>query len=65
MFFLEWKITLGIHLIMETMVLEEFNYNLMTYDVKKVCEIENVNHHIVKFKHLVNPYLYRFFKFVI
>ena len=40
-------------------------YNLMTYDVKKVCEIENVNHHIVKFKHLVNPYLYRFFKFVI
>ena len=40
-------------------------YNLMTYDVKKVCEIENVNHHIVKFKHLINPYLYRFFKFVI
>ncbi len=37
----------------------------MTYNVKKVCEIENVNHHIVKFKHLVNPYLYRFFKFVI
>ena len=40
-------------------------YNLMTYNVKKVCEIENVNHYLVKFKHVVNPYLYRFFKFVI
>ena len=40
-------------------------YNLMTYNVKKVCEIEKVNPYIVKFKHLVNPYLYRFFKFVI
>ena len=40
-------------------------YNLMTSDIKKVCKIENVNFYLSRFKHLVNPYLYRYFKFVI
>ena len=74
---IEWKVNRGVFFSrMENLSWHSFNngdngtrrvliYNLMTYDVKKVCEIENVNHHIVKFKHLVNPYLYRFFKFVI
>ena len=40
-------------------------YNLMTSDIKKVCKIENVNFYLSKFKYLVNPYLYRYFNFVI
>jgi len=40
-------------------------YNLMTTDIKAVCEIEKINYYLVKFKHFINPYLYRFFKFVI
>ena len=74
---IEWKVNRGVFFSrMENLSWHSFNngnngtrrvliYNLMTYNVKKVCEIEKVNHHIVKFKHIVNPYLYRFFKFVI
>tara|TARA_B100001057_G_scaffold401108_1_gene412512 strand:+ start:224 stop:856 length:633 start_codon:yes stop_codon:yes gene_type:complete len=40
-------------------------YNLMTSDIKKVCKIENVNFYLSRFKYLVNPYLYRYFNFVI
>jgi len=40
-------------------------YNLMTTDIKSVCKIEKINYLFVKFKHLINPHLYRFFKFVI
>ena len=40
-------------------------YNLMTKNVKAVCKVENINFYMVKFKHFINPYLYRFFKFVI
>ena len=40
-------------------------YNLMTSNIKKVCEIEGVNFYFSQFKHLINPYLYRFFNFVI
>jgi hypothetical protein len=40
-------------------------YNLMTTNVKEVCKIENINYFLVKFKHIINPYLYKFFKFVI
>ena len=40
-------------------------YNLMTRDIKGVCKIEKVNYLLSKFKYLINPYLHRFFKFVI
>ena len=40
-------------------------YNLMTNDVKKVCEIENKNYTITKIRYLINPYLLRLFKFTI
>ena len=40
-------------------------YNLMTSNVKEVCKIENINYFLVKFKHIINPYLFKFFKFVI
>ena len=40
-------------------------YNLMTNDIKGVCKIENVNYFVSRIKHLINPYLYRMFKFVI
>lgn len=40
-------------------------YNLMTTNVKEVCKVEKINYFLVRFKHLINPYLYRFFKFVI
>tara|TARA_Y100000741_G_scaffold362234_1_gene347618 strand:- start:574 stop:1200 length:627 start_codon:yes stop_codon:yes gene_type:complete len=40
-------------------------YNLMTNDIKKVCSIENKNYFFTKLRHSINPYLYRFFKFVI
>ena len=40
-------------------------YNLMTNDIKKVCNIENKNYFFTKIRHSINPYLYRFFKFVI
>lgn len=40
-------------------------YNLMTSNIKGVCKVENVNYLIVRLKHLINPYLYKYFKFVI
>lgn len=40
-------------------------YNLMTKDIKKVCSIENKSYFFTKLRHSINPYLYRFFKFVI
>ena len=40
-------------------------YNLMTKDIKKVCSIENKNYFFTILRHSINPYLYRFFKFVI
>ena len=40
-------------------------YNLMTKDIKKVCRIENKSYFFTKLRHSINPYLYRFFKFVI
>lgn len=40
-------------------------YNLMTNNIKKVCEIEKKNYYnsLIRFK--LNPYLYRFLKFTI
>ena len=35
-------------------------YNLMTNDLKKVCEIENVNFYKVKSRELINPYIQKF-----
>ena len=40
-------------------------YNLMTNDIKKVCNIENKNYSLTRIRHSINPYLYRFFKFLI
>ena len=40
-------------------------YNLMTTKIKKVAEIEKENYWIMQFRFLLNPYLYRFFKFTI
>ena len=40
-------------------------YNLMTRNIKEVCKIENINYSLIKFKYLINPHLYRFFKFVL
>lgn len=37
-------------------------YNLMTNNVKKVCELEKKNYFLTRFRHFINPYLYRFFK---
>ncbi len=49
----------------KTQVRRVLIYNLMTSNVREVCKIENVNYLVVKFKHLINPYLYKYFKFVI
>ncbi len=49
----------------KTQVRRVLIYNLMTSNVREVCKIENVNYLVVKLKHLINPYLYRYFKFVI
>ena len=40
-------------------------YNLMTTRIKEVCKIEKVNYHFVNFKYFINPYLYKYLKFVI
>lgn len=40
-------------------------YNLMTNNVRKACEIEGVNYYKSKFRHVVNPYLYRYLNFTI
>ncbi len=37
-------------------------YNLMTNDIRKVCKLENKSFFITKFRHSINPYLYRYFK---
>ena len=40
-------------------------YNLMTNNLKGVCEVENINYYKVITREFLNPYLYRFFKFVL
>lgn len=40
-------------------------YNLMTYDLKKACEIENINYYKYIFLNKINPYLLKYFKFTI
>ena len=40
-------------------------YNLMTNDVRKACEIEGANYYKSKFRHIINPYLYRYLNFTI
>jgi hypothetical protein len=40
-------------------------YNLMTTKIKKVAEIEKKNYWIMQLRFLLNPHLYRFFKFTI
>jgi|TARA_B100001059_G_C17829623_1_gene583717 hypothetical protein len=40
-------------------------YNLRTTNIRGVCKAENANYLKVKFKELLNPYLYRFFKKII
>ena len=40
-------------------------YNLMTRNIKGVCKIEKKNYYSSILRYKVNPYLYRFFKFVI
>ena len=37
----------------------------MTKDLKRVCEIENINFYKVKLREKINPILYRYFKFTI
>lgn len=49
----------------KTQVRRVLIYNLMTTNVKEVCKIENVNYFTVRLKHIINPYLYKYFKFVI
>jgi hypothetical protein len=40
-------------------------YNLMTHDLKKACEIENINYYKTKFFDKVNPYLLKYLNFTI
>ena len=40
-------------------------YNLMTYDLKKACELENINYYKMKTFEKINPYLLKYFKFTI
>lgn len=40
-------------------------YNLCTTNIKKVCEIDQVNFYKVKIREKLNPYFYRFFKKVL
>ena len=40
-------------------------YNLMTYDLKKACEIENINYYRYIFLNKINPYLLIYLKFTI
>ena len=37
-------------------------YNLMTTDIKGVCEVENISYTLVKFREKINPYLYKYFR---
>ena len=41
------------------------NYNLKTYKIKDVYKIEKKNYYYGKFRYKVNPYLYKYLKFVI
>ncbi len=40
-------------------------YNLMTKNIRAVCEIEKKNYYSCMFRYKINPYLYRFFKITI
>jgi len=40
-------------------------YNLMTNNLKEVCRIEKKSYLVTRFRFLINPYLYRYFKFLI
>lgn len=40
-------------------------YNLMTTKIKEVCKIENKNYFLTQLRHIINPYLHRYFKFTI
>lgn len=40
-------------------------YNLMTNNLKGVCEVENISYYKVIAREFLNPYLYRFFRFVL
>jgi|TARA_B100000767_G_C19756889_1_gene533337 hypothetical protein len=40
-------------------------YNLMTTNIKGVCEVENVSYSLNRFKEFTNPYLLRFFNRVL
>tara|TARA_Y100000768_G_scaffold363102_1_gene322445 strand:+ start:7490 stop:8122 length:633 start_codon:yes stop_codon:yes gene_type:complete len=74
---IDWKINRGVFFSRhENLSWHSFNngnsgvrrvlvYNLMTSDIKTVCKIENVNFYFSRFKHLVNPYLYKYFNLVI
>ena len=37
----------------------------MTNDLKKACELENLNYYKIKFRERINPILYRYFKIII
>ena len=41
------------------------SFNLMTNDLKKACELENLNYYKIKFRERINPILYRYFKIII
>ena len=40
-------------------------YNLNTYNIKKVYEIEKKSYILGSLRHKINPYLFEFFKFII
>ena len=40
-------------------------YNLMTKNIKKVCEVERSNYFLAKSRYLINPILHKYFKFTI
>ena len=40
-------------------------YNLMTNNLREVCKIENKSYLITKARYLINPYLFRYFKFIV
>ena len=37
----------------------------MTYDLKRACEVENINFYKIKLREKFNPILYRYFNFTI
>ncbi len=40
-------------------------YNMMTYDLKRACEVENINFYKIKLREKFNPILYKYFNFTI